>query len=76
MPSLVSRRVTGVSSDAKNSSGGSRKLILRAVVHRHDESRPELMYDRHRGRAADRRPAAHRQEEHIDVAERRSLLGS
>jgi hypothetical protein len=34
------------------------------------------MYDRHRGRAADRRPAAHRQEEHIDVAERRSLLGS
>ena len=49
---------------------------VRAVVHRHDEPRPERAHDRGGGLTADGRAAADRQEEHVDLADRLLLLGA
>jgi hypothetical protein len=45
-------------------------------VHRHDEPRPQRAHDRGGRLAADRRAAADRKEQHVDLADRPFLLGA
>jgi hypothetical protein len=62
---------------ARNSSGGSRKSTAGVrEVHRDDQERRELAGDLRGLLAPDRRSAADRQEQDVDLADRSSLLAA